>query len=154
MLTRLAREEETGTREIEPLPHCSFRSASVSLSRFFRPPFGLTHVGWCMKHSYSSCTAHACEGFIATCRAMMIMPVTTAVRDSGSSEKRRTCMHVCAKQWTSDRSWRSHGHPPHAIRQRVSAQRADEKGVIGAIGKQMQIERETESCNAAKAQSP
>ena len=51
VLTRLAREEETGTREIEPEPHCSFRSACVSLSRFFRPPFGLTHVGWCMKHS-------------------------------------------------------------------------------------------------------
>ena len=56
--TRLAREEETGTREIEPLPHCSFRSASVSLSRFFRPPFGLTHVGWCMKLHVASRSFH------------------------------------------------------------------------------------------------
>ena len=28
-------------------------------------------------------------------------------------------MHVCAKQQTSDRSWRSHGHPPQAIRGRL-----------------------------------
>ena len=45
VLTRLDREEETGTREIEPLLHCSFRSASLSLSRFFRPPF-LADTRW------------------------------------------------------------------------------------------------------------
>jgi hypothetical protein len=28
-------------------------------------------------------------------------------------------MHVCAKQQTSDRSWRSQGHPPHAISGRL-----------------------------------